>query len=63
MNPFAAIVDRLIDGDSDVSGGPYQCRSCGEGYALEYHVCPTCGGYSVESEYNPVAEFNDDSTS
>ena len=26
----------------------YVCRGCGEAFTLEYHVCPECGGYSVE---------------
>jgi len=29
---------------------PYRCRGCGTRYDLQYHVCPECGGYSVEPE-------------
>lgn len=32
---------------------PYECRSCGRGYELEYYVCPECGGFSVERRYPP----------
>ncbi|WP_117591356.1 hypothetical protein [Haloprofundus halophilus] len=53
MNPFAAIADRLSE-SGEANGGPYKCRGCGETYSVEYHVCPTCGGYSVESDYDPV---------
>ncbi|WP_224450076.1 hypothetical protein [Haloprofundus salilacus] len=60
MNPLATIFDRLTNGE--VTGGPYECQGCGETYPVEYHVCPCCGGYSVESEYDPVAEFRDDPT-
>ena len=27
---------------------PYVCVSCGASYDVQYHVCPECGGYSVE---------------
>ena len=29
---------------------PYACRGCGETYEVQYHVCPECGGFSVEFE-------------
>ena len=27
---------------------PYVCRGCERWFELEHHVCPTCGGFSVE---------------
>ncbi|SEO38781.1 hypothetical protein SAMN04487948_102180 [Halogranum amylolyticum] len=30
----------------------YRCHGCGTEFELQYHVCPDCGGYSVE----PVRE-------
>ncbi|QIB72787.1 hypothetical protein GL213_11685 [Halogeometricum borinquense] len=27
---------------------PYVCRGCGTAYDVQYHVCPDCGGFSVE---------------
>ncbi|MDS0293438.1 hypothetical protein [Halogeometricum luteum] len=27
---------------------PYVCRGCGTAYDVQYHVCPECGGFSVE---------------
>jgi hypothetical protein len=27
---------------------PYVCRSCEAGLDVEYHVCPECGGFTVE---------------
>ncbi|MFC6826276.1 hypothetical protein [Halopelagius fulvigenes] len=29
---------------------PYVCLGCGVSYDVEYHVCPNCGGFSVEHE-------------
>jgi lipopolysaccharide biosynthesis regulator YciM len=26
----------------------YECRGCGEGYAVQYYCCPECGSYRVE---------------
>ncbi|WP_336021956.1 hypothetical protein [Halobellus salinisoli] len=26
----------------------YQCLGCESIYAVQYHVCPDCGGFSVE---------------
>ena len=28
---------------------PYACLGCGATYDVQYHVCPNCGGFSVES--------------
>jgi Zn finger protein HypA/HybF involved in hydrogenase expression len=30
------------------TAGQYTCLSCGVSYEVQYHVCPECGGYSVE---------------
>jgi len=27
---------------------PYACKGCGTAFDVQYHVCPECGGYSVE---------------
>ncbi|SDX57049.1 hypothetical protein [Halobellus clavatus] len=29
---------------------PYACLGCGATYEVQYHVCPECGGFSVESQ-------------
>jgi rRNA maturation endonuclease Nob1 len=26
----------------------YACRGCGAGFEMRYHVCPECGGFSVD---------------
>ena len=28
---------------------PYHCKGCGTGFEVQYHVCPECGGFSVEA--------------
>ncbi|MFD1684458.1 hypothetical protein [Halobellus litoreus] len=28
---------------------PYVCLGCESTYDVQYHVCPNCGGFSVES--------------
>ncbi|KTG10213.1 hypothetical protein AUR64_11550 [Haloprofundus marisrubri] len=62
MNPFTAIFERFTDGGGESGVGPFECRGCGQAYPVEYHVCPTCGGYSVESEYDPVTSYKDETT-
>jgi rRNA maturation endonuclease Nob1 len=34
--------------------GRYVCRGCDRRFDLEYHVCPECGGYRVEAEFDPI---------
>lgn len=29
--------------------GDYQCRQCYSQFEVQYHVCPTCGSFRVES--------------
>lgn len=26
----------------------YECKGCGQPFELQYQVCPSCGGFSVE---------------
>ncbi|SFR47340.1 hypothetical protein [Halogeometricum limi] len=33
---------------SETSEFPYVCRGCGSAYDVQYHVCPDCGGFSVD---------------
>ena len=45
------VLDRLVDavrGD-DPADRPYVCRSCDAAFDVIYHVCPRCGGFSVEA--------------
>ena len=30
---------------------PYLCPSCGARFELQYHVCPECGGYSIQRRW------------
>lgn len=27
---------------------PYECNGCGMRFDRQYHVCPACGGYTIE---------------
>lgn len=36
---------------------PYVCLGCGVEYDVEYHVCPNCGGFSVEHELDTDSGF------
>jgi hypothetical protein len=43
-------------GRPEESERPYACLGCGTGYSVEYHVCPNCGGFSVERTLDPGAD-------
>lgn len=45
MRPFASIKAAL----GPRSTGAYECKSCEEPFGVQYHVCPACGGFSVEA--------------
>ncbi len=53
MSPF----DRVRQGLRAVTGlrrtgkggESYVCRSCETGFEMQHHVCPECGGFSVDS--------------
>jgi len=42
-------LDRVLEHFS-VEDAPheYVCLACETGYDVQHHVCPECGGYSVE---------------
>ena len=29
----------------------YLCPGCGSRFELQYHVCPECGGYSIQRRW------------
>lgn len=45
MDPIALLTQYLSRG----SKGAYVCKGCGTTYDLQYHVCPRCEGFSIES--------------
>lgn len=38
---------RLV-GFETVEDGSYRCQACEAEFEVQYHVCPECGGFSVE---------------
>jgi lipopolysaccharide biosynthesis regulator YciM len=46
-----ALIRRFVRAVTDGTAGPdlpYRCQSCGEAYAVQYYVCPACGGFSID---------------
>ncbi|RLM59617.1 hypothetical protein DVK02_02440 [Halobellus sp. Atlit-31R] len=59
-----AALDRLLElaglGPREASEAtdrtaPYACLGCGATYEVQYHVCPECGGFSVEPRQTAVS--------
>ena len=51
-----SVLGRLVNAvrRDDSVDPPYVCRSCGAAFDVIYHVCPCCGGFSVEAR-DPAA--------
>ena len=47
MSPALTALRRAIGLDLPAER-PYTCRGCGSRFELQYHVCPVCGGFSIE---------------
>lgn len=47
MNIVSALKQEFTD-TSPTEKPPYECGSCGTRFELQRHVCPQCGGYSIE---------------
>lgn len=45
MNPIARVVRRF----GVTPEYPYECKVCGKQFEIQYHVCPCCDGFSIES--------------
>lgn len=45
-----AAIDRLkrLANRDSAEPGVYVCRGCEASFDVQYHVCPACGGYSVD---------------
>lgn len=42
-------LDRVMEAFGEDDARPeYACLACENGYDVQHHVCPECGGYSVE---------------
>jgi len=46
MGTLDRVVARLLDDDD--TRADYVCRNCDTALDVQHHVCPECGGYSVE---------------
>jgi len=46
MGTLQRVVDRLRD--DEPAPPDYTCLACNDGFDVQHHVCPNCGGYSVE---------------
>ena len=33
---------------SDRRSNPYRCLTCETAFEVQYHVCPNCGGFSID---------------
>ncbi|MFB6131142.1 MAG: hypothetical protein ABEJ28_10015 [Salinigranum sp.] len=33
---------------SEPAPRPYRCRTCRSTFEVQYHVCPDCGGFSID---------------
>jgi predicted amidophosphoribosyltransferase len=51
-----SVLGRLVSAvrRDDPVDRPYVCRSCDASFDVIYHVCPCCGGFSVEAR-DPAA--------
>jgi rRNA maturation endonuclease Nob1 len=47
MSPALTALRRAIGLDHPAEP-PYTCRSCESRFDLQHHVCPVCGGFSIE---------------
>jgi ribosomal protein L37E len=45
MRPF----ERIRTAFRPDGGNAYECRTCRESFDVQYHVCPSCEGFSVEA--------------
>lgn len=52
LSAMMALVNRLqgLLTDEDPTE-PYLCPGCGSRFELQYHVCPDCGGYSIQRRW------------
>ncbi|MGM0592530.1 MAG: hypothetical protein ACQETI_13075 [Halobacteriota archaeon] len=39
---------KRLAGLTEPEATPYVCLGCQTAFDVQYHVCPECGGYSVE---------------
>jgi rRNA maturation endonuclease Nob1 len=46
-----SVIDKLnaaFSPDEQTRNPPYACKCCDSRFAVQYQVCPECGGYSIE---------------
>ncbi|MFC6960630.1 hypothetical protein [Halocatena marina] len=47
MNIVTAL-RRELTNTTPTERSPYKCGGCGMRFELQRHVCPACGGYTIE---------------
>jgi rRNA maturation endonuclease Nob1 len=46
-----SVIDKLnaaFSPDEQTRNPPYACKCCDSRFAVQYQVCPECGGYAIE---------------
>lgn len=41
-------LSRILAHSDEETLAPYECAGCGACFEHRRHVCPTCGGYTIE---------------
>jgi lipopolysaccharide biosynthesis regulator YciM len=51
---------RVVGQPEEAEPRPYVCRGCEARFRVQYHVCPVCGGFSVERVFDKDEDEDED---